>query len=73
MIGEIGEILEWLRAATAGWRFVFSPAYRDKVIAEWRVKSRYSVTWDIICGFAGIALTIALVVLVILLILGSEK
>lgn len=73
MIGEIGEVFEWLSAATAGWRFLFSRVYREKVLSGWRDESPYSVAWDIICGLAGIALTIALVVLIISLMLGGDQ
>jgi len=55
MIGELGEFIDWLRAATAGWRFLLSPTYRHTVMNRWQSEHWYSIAWDLTCGIAGIA------------------
>ncbi|MBK8477202.1 MAG: hypothetical protein IPL39_13170 [Opitutaceae bacterium] len=73
MIGEIGETLEWFYAAFVGWRFVFSSRYREKVLADWKGDTWYSVTWDIICGVAGVGFSIAVLALVVYLIVDITR
>jgi hypothetical protein len=58
MIGELSELVDWCRTATAGWRFLFSSTYRRMVISGWRDERWFYVTWDIICGLSGIAFTL---------------
>jgi len=55
MLGELFELYDWMLAATAGWRFVLQPSYRNQVLSGWKEKPWYRVTWEIICGLAGIA------------------
>ena len=62
LIGELGECFEWLRAATAGWRFLFSPSYRHAVIQGWRAARWFYVAWDIVCGIAGVVLSLAILI-----------
>ena len=68
MIGELAELVDWLRAATAGWRFLLSAEYRSKVIRGWKRKSRFVVVFEIICGLAGTAFSVLAVVGIIALI-----
>ena len=63
MVSEIVEALEWLEAAFAGWRFVFSPRYREKVFAGWKGAAWHSVAWDLLCGVAGMGFSIVLLAL----------
>jgi hypothetical protein len=62
MIGELCELWDWLKAATSGWRFIFSPTFRAGALAGWRAEKWYYILWDIICGFAGIAFSLLPVV-----------
>jgi hypothetical protein len=62
MIGEFVELVDWLFAATAGWRFLFSSQYRRQVLTGWKYERWYHVASDVICGFAGIAFTLTLIV-----------
>ena len=61
MIGELNELYNWLRAGTAGWRFIFMPSYRQQIISGWRFEHWYYVTWDIACGLAGIVFSLLIV------------
>jgi hypothetical protein len=53
MIGELCELCDWIRAATSGWRFLFSSSYRIEVTTGWKNESWYYILWDILCGIAG--------------------
>jgi len=61
MIGELGELYDWLRAGTAGWRFVFIPAYRKEIISGWRSQRWYHIAWDIVCGLAGVVFSLLII------------
>jgi hypothetical protein len=61
MIGELNEFYGWLRAGTAGWRFLFIPSYRQQIMSGWRFERWYYVAWDIACGLAGIAFSLLIV------------
>lgn len=54
MIGELGEFFEWIRTASLGWQYLFSPSYRRNIHEGWKYEKWYYVVWDIICGTAGI-------------------
>ena len=58
MIGELAELVDWCRAATAGWRFAFSPAYRQRTLEGWRAERWYYIAGDVICGLAGVAFSL---------------
>jgi hypothetical protein len=68
MIGELGELYGWLRAGTAGWRFLFVPSYRQKIISSWKFERWYYIAWDIACGLAGIVFSLLIVVALVYLI-----
>jgi hypothetical protein len=36
MIGVIGETIEWILAALAGWRYLLSPKYRKAKHNDWK-------------------------------------
>lgn len=57
MIGGSNEAYEWIKAGTAGWRFLFSRRYRARILSEWGRENWYHVTFDIVCGVAGITAT----------------
>jgi hypothetical protein len=61
MIGELGEVFEWLRAGFAGWRFLFSPKYREMVFLRWKGESRWSVLWDVVGGCAGVLFSVGMI------------
>jgi len=58
MIGELCELGGWLRAATSGWRFIFSRTFRVSVIRGWQAEKWYYILWDVICGLTGIAFSL---------------
>lgn len=68
MIGELNELYGWLRAGTAGWRFLFIPSYRRETMSGWRFERWYYVAWDIVCGLAGIAFSLLIVVALVYII-----
>ena len=59
MIGELNELFSWCKAGTAGWRFLLSRRFRAKTLAEWKIESWHYIAGEIICGVAGIALSLA--------------
>ena len=61
MIGETGEIFDWFKAAFAGWRYVFSKAYRKEKHENWKNEKRIYIIWDFILGTAGIAFSIVVI------------
>ena len=64
-LGGFAELLDWLLSASAGWRYVFSPSYRQDVHAEWQSERWYYVAWDVICGVAGVAFSLFLLYLAV--------
>ena len=58
MVDLLGTLIEWVRAAIGGWRFLFLSAYRRKKIDEWKVDDILGISWDIVCGLAGIVFTL---------------
>ncbi len=57
---EALDIIDWFRAAFAGWRFLFSTSYRREMKVRWECESWYYVGWDVVCGMLGIAFTLLL-------------
>ena len=64
MIGETGEIFEWFKAAFGGWRYLFSSSYRKVKNNEWRNEKSIYIVWDVICGIAGVAFSVFLLVII---------
>jgi hypothetical protein len=54
MIGELAELFDWIRAAFAGWRFLFSSSYRITKNNDWKNEKTAYIVWDVCCGLAGI-------------------
>ena len=69
---EALEFIDWFRAALAGWRFLFSSAYRGETRHRWSHESAFRVIWDISCGIAGIAFTLVLVWVLVALFAGWD-
>ncbi len=69
---EALELVEWLQAAVAGWRYLFSHSFRNQTHFRWRQQSRWRVTWDVICGLAGIAFTCLILYVIISLFVGWD-
>lgn len=65
---EALELVEWLQAAVAGWRYLFSRAFRARTHERWRRANRWRVAWEVTCGLAGIGFTLLLIVLIVSLI-----
>ena len=62
MIGELCELWDWIKAATSGWRLIFSSTFRADVIQGWKSEKWHYILWDVICGLAGIAFSLLPVV-----------
>lgn len=69
---EALELAEWMQAAGAGWRYLFSRSFRNRTHSRWQQQSRWRVAWDVICGLAGIALTWFLLYVIISLFAGWD-
>jgi hypothetical protein len=54
MVGEFGELIDWIRAASAGWFYLFSSSYRRTKNNDWKNEKTVYIFWDICCGLAGI-------------------
>ena len=61
MIGELGEFLDWIGAAFAGWRYLFSPSYRKCKNSEWKNEKTAYIVWDVCCGLAGIIFSLLVI------------
>ncbi len=62
---EALEFVDWLRAAVAGWRYLLSGSYRSDTHARWRQEGVLRVLRDVLCGVAGLAVTVLIIYLVI--------
>lgn len=71
-IFEALELGDWLRAAVAGWRYLFSRSFRIQTHARWRQERRWHVAWDVICGMAGMAFTGLIFYAIVSLFVGWE-
>jgi len=58
MIGALGEILEWMLVAVAGWRYLLSPKYRKAKHEDWKHEKAVYIVWDVFGGLAGIGFSI---------------
>jgi hypothetical protein len=58
MIGELFELLEWIKGAISGWRFLFSRHYRKQILEGWKNESWYYIAGDIICATAGMVFSL---------------
>jgi hypothetical protein len=63
MIGELGEIFEWLMAALVGWRYLLSPSYRKAKHNDWRNEKAIYIVWDVCGGLAGIIFSLLVIYL----------
>jgi hypothetical protein len=65
MIGALGEIVEWMLVAVAGWRYLLSPKYRKAKNDDWKYEKAIYVVWDVCGGLAGIGFSILVVWLIL--------
>jgi hypothetical protein len=72
MLLEGFEFIDWLRAGAAGWRYLLSGTFRRETRARWKEASTLRVTWEILCGIAGIAFIPLVVYVVISLFAGWD-
>lgn len=69
MIGEIGEIFGWFKAAFSGWQYLFSKSYRTAKKDEWKNEKAIYIIWDFCCGLVGMAFSVFLLTLAAYLVL----
>ena len=65
IVDALAELSGIFRAAFAGWRYLFSSAYRQKIHEGWRFESWLYVAWDVVCALAGIAFSLLPVCLLV--------
>ena len=53
-------LVEWLLGAAAGWRYLFSPSYRQRTRARWRSKAWIYIAVDVVCGIVACAFSLFL-------------
>ena len=61
----VGDVLGFLGAAFAGWRYLFSASYRTHVHTRWHAKSQLQIAQDIAAAVAGSVLWLVLLWLAI--------
>jgi hypothetical protein len=71
-LGGFAELLDWLRGALAGWRYLFSSSYRQQIHSGWKSDRWYYIAWDVVCGVAGLAFSLFLLYLVVSLFAGLD-
>ena len=60
-MGLMAEVSAWLEPAFAGWRYLFSPAYRARIHDGWKHEKSYFVVFDVIIGILGVAASVVVV------------
>ena len=72
---EALELIDWFRAATAGWRYLLSRSFRQAIHARWKNECPLRVIRvirELLCGIAGIAFTLLLGYLMVSLFAGWD-
>ena len=54
------EILDGVAHTFAGWRFLISPAFRQRTLSRWSEQSGLKVMQDIVGALAGMLLSVLL-------------
>jgi hypothetical protein len=54
---ELTELFDWLINGGAGWRYLLSRSYRQKVHQRWRQQSRLTVATEIFWGLLAFLFT----------------
>jgi len=73
LIGGLGELIEWLKASVAGWRYIASKNYRKQIHKRWEGYSKLKIAWEIICGVGGIVFSVLLAYAAVVLIESAGK
>jgi drug/metabolite transporter (DMT)-like permease len=68
----LGDVLGFLAAAFAGWRYLFSPSYRRRVHERWQSKSQLQIAQEIAAAVAGSLFWLVIFCLLISLFLGFD-
>lgn len=68
LFGELIELIEWFVNGFAGWRYLFSSAYRKQTHSRWKDAGKARATLEIIAGLSGVIFTLLIVGLVSYLI-----
>jgi hypothetical protein len=71
-LGEFVEVFDWLRVAFAGWHYLFSPRYRERIHARWKSDSSLSIARDITGAVAGCVFSLVLGWLIVSLFAGFD-
>jgi len=69
---EALELIDWVRAGLAGWRYLLSSSFRAETHARWKEETVFRVTWDVACGAAGVAFTLLVAYVLISLFAGWD-
>lgn len=70
-MGFIAEISAWVEPAFAGWRYLFSSAYREQLHEGWQHEKGYYVALDVILGFLGVVASVVVVFAAVALLAGG--
>lgn len=57
------ESLEFVGRAFAGWRFLFSPSYRERTRARWAQQRQMDTMEDVVGALIGMAFTVLVPIL----------
>ncbi len=64
------EIFGWIGDAFNGWRYVFSPTFRQRTHKRWKAEGRGKAFIEILFGALGMVVTVLLVWLMVQLVGG---
>ena len=66
----LGDVLGFLAAAFAGWRYAISPSYRRRVHERWQSKTQLQIAQEIAAAVAGSVFWLIILFLIISVFLG---
>ncbi len=69
-LAGLGELWEWLKDGSAGWRYLFSGAYRQKIHAGWRYESRGYIILNVLGALGGMGFTLLVAYVIVALFAG---
>ena len=60
MLADVFELFDWIVNAFAGWRYVFSPSFRQRTHTRWKAQGWGTAAIEILVGALGVLLTLFL-------------
>jgi hypothetical protein len=67
VVNALAEISAWIEPVVGGWRYLFSPAFRTRTHEAWRHEHVGYAIWDVFWGVLGIAASLVVAYLLVVL------